>query len=88
MRLFDEIFKGDTLASLARCTLLIGGGGYFEGVKAVGDFSPDRIVLYFSKECVLIEGENLSIGKYCDGDLRLLGCIRSWQLLREPSDKR
>ena len=80
MRLFNEIFKNDTLASLARCTLIVGGGGYFEGVKTVGDFTPERIVLYFPKESIEIEGENLSIGKYCDGDLRLLGKIRSWRL--------
>lgn len=80
MRLFDEIFKNDTLASLARCVVIVGGGGYFEGVKTVGDFTPERIVLYFPKETVIVEGENLSIGKYCDGDLRLLGKIHSWRL--------
>ena len=80
MRLFDEIFKNDTLASLARCVVIVGGGGYFEGVKTVGDFTPERIVLYFPKETVIIEGEHLSIGKYCDGDLRLLGKIHSWRI--------
>ncbi len=86
MRLFDEIFKNDTLASLARCVVIVGGGGYFEGVKTVGDFTPERIVVYFPKETVIIEGENLSIGKYCDGDLRLLGKICSWRI--DPSPER
>ena len=84
MRLFDEIFKNDTLASLARCMLIVGGGGYFEGVKTVGDFTPERIVVYFPKETVIIEGENLSIGKYYDGDLRLHGKIRSWRIDASP----
>ena len=84
MRLFDEIFKNDTLASLARCVVIIGGGGYFEGVKTVGDFTPERIVLYFPKETVVVEGENLSIGKYYDGDLRLHGKIYSWRLEASP----
>ena len=84
MRLFDEIFKNDTLASLARCVLIVGGGGYFEGVKTVGDFTPERIVLYFPKETVIVEGDNLSIGKYYDGDLHLLGKIRSWRLDLSP----
>lgn len=84
MRLFDEIFKSDTLASLARCTLIVGGGGYFEGVKTVGDFTPERIVLYFPKETIVVEGEGLSIGKYCDGDLRLLGKIYSWRIACSP----
>lgn len=88
MRLFDEIFKNDTLASLARCMLIVGGGGYFEGVKTVGDFTPERIVLYFPKETVIIEGENLSIGKYYDGDLRLLGKICSWRLEASPAKEK
>ena len=88
LRLFDEIFKNDTLASLSRCVLIVGGGGYFEGVKTVGDFTPERIVLYFPKEMVEIEGENLSIGKYCDGDLRLLGTIRSWRICGSPKGER
>ncbi len=88
MRLFDEIFKNDTLASLARCMLIVGGGGYFEGVKTVGDFTPERIVLYFPKETVIIEGENLSIGKYYDGDLRLLGKICSWRLETSPAKEK
>ena len=83
MRLFDEIFKNDTLASLSRCMLIVGGGGYFEGVKTVGDFTPERIVLYFPNEMVEIEGENLSIGKYCDGDLALDGEIYAVQVLLE-----
>lgn len=88
MRLFDEIFKNDTLASLARCMLIVGGGGYFEGVKTVGDFTPERIVLYFPKETMIIEGENLSIGKYYDGDLRLLGKICSWRLETSPAKEK
>ena len=87
MKLLDEIFKNDTLASFARCTLIVGGGGYFEGVKTVGDFTPERIVLYFSKETIVIEGENFSIGKYCDGDLRLLGTIRSWRIDAPTGEK-
>ncbi len=79
MRLYDEIFKNAEGAALCRCIVVPRGGGYFEGVKAVGDFSPERIVLYFPRESVEIEGENLSIGKYYEGDLRLTGrifCVR------------
>ena len=78
MRLFDEIFKGETLAA-ARFTQIVGGGGYFEGVKTVGDFTPEKIVLYFPSGVLTVEGEGLAIGKYCEGDLRLLGkisCVR------------
>ena len=79
MRLYDEIFKSAEGAALSRCIIVPRGGGYFEGVKAVGDFSSERIVLYFPRESVAVEGEDLSIGKYYDGDLRLTGrifCVR------------
>ena len=75
MRLYDEIFKSADGAAFARCTIVPGGGGYFEGVKAVGDFSPQKIVLYFPRESVVIEGAELFIRKYCDGDLELAGRI-------------
>ncbi len=77
MELLKEIVGEENAA--ARCTLWIGGGGYFEGVKAVGDFSNERIVLYFSRASLQIDGVDLSIGKYCDGDLRLKGKVRCIQ---------
>ena len=81
MRLYDELFKRADGAPFARYTIVPAGGGYFEGVKAVGDFSPERIVLYFPRESVEVEGEDLTIGKYCDGDLSILGEIRSVRLM-------
>ena len=75
MRLYGEIFKNSELTALARCIVVPGGGGYFEGVKAVGDFSSERIEICFPHETVEIEGEDLSIKKYCDGDLELVGRI-------------
>ena len=77
MRLYDEIFKNTDGVAFARCTVIPGGGGYFEGVKAVGDFSPERIVICFPRETVAAEGKNLSIKKYYDGDLQLSGNIFS-----------
>ena len=75
MRLYDEIFKNADGVALSRCIVVPNGGGYFEGVKAVGDFSPERVVVCFPKEAVTVEGEHLSIKKYCDGDLQLSGKI-------------
>ena len=42
MRLYEEIFKDTDGASLSRCVIVPNGGGYFEGVKTVEDFSPQR----------------------------------------------
>ena len=83
MRLYDEIFKNADGGALARCVIVPSGGGYFEGVKAVGDFSPERVVLCFPKESVEVEGIALSIKKYCDGDLQLAGRIHSLKVLKE-----
>ncbi len=75
MRLMEEIWKGAQNVG-ARYTVLVSGGGYFEGVKRVGDFSPQKIVLYFAACSLSVEGENLVIKKYCDGDLQISGKIR------------
>ena len=75
MRLYEELFKDADGAALCRSLIVPNGGGYFEGVKAVGDFSPERLLVCFPKEAVEVEGENLSIKKYYDGDLQLCGKI-------------
>lgn len=85
MRLYDEIFKSPNGVALARCLLIPSGGAYFEGVKTVGDFSPERIVLYFPHDTAEIEGGNLTIKKYCDGDLELSGSVFSVRFLKGNS---
>ena len=75
MRLYEEIFKNTEGISLARCTLVPGGGGFFEGVKGVEDFSSSRIEICFPKNKIEVVGENLIIEKYVDGDLQIAGKI-------------
>lgn len=75
MRLYEEIFKTTDGATCARCIVLPGGGGYFEGVKYVEDFSSERIVVCFPRQKIEIGGEGLSIAKYCEGDLEIGGKI-------------
>lgn len=77
MRLYDEIFKNTEGMAASKCVFVPGGGGYFEGVKSVGDFSSERVLVCFSKESVLVEGKGLVIKKYYDGDLQLQGRITS-----------
>lgn len=81
MRLYDEIFLRADGVALAKCLLVPYGGGYFEGVKSVGDFSPERVELFFRGHGALIEGENLMIRKYYDGDLELGGRIFAVQFI-------
>lgn len=77
MRLYDEIFKDPSDGACARCIVVPGGGGYFEGVKSVGDFSTEKIVVYFPKQTIEVEGKDLSIKKYYDGDLQVGGRVTS-----------
>ncbi len=83
MRLYEEIFKDADGAAQSRCIVVPDGGGYFEGVKGVEDFSTQRIVLRFSCGRVAVEGKALSIKKYCDRDLEIHGQIRHFYYLRE-----
>ena len=71
--------------ALNRYTVALNGGGYFEGVKTVGDFSPERIVLFFSRGIIEVEGVELSIAKYCDGDLQIGGKITLVRLLDDTA---
>ena len=80
MRLLAEIFEKAEAG--ARFTVAEYGGAYFEGVKSVGEFSPERILLYFSKSGVELEGEELRIETYVDGDMRIGGRIDVVRLKR------
>ena len=81
MRLYEEIFLRAEGASGAKCLIVPCGGGYFEGVKSVGEFSSTQIELFFRTHGALVEGEELLIRKYCDGDLELGGKILSVRFL-------
>ncbi len=88
MRIYDEIFGDEGGSGFERCIVSLKGGGYFEGVKAVGEFSPERIVLCFSRREVELVGEGLTVKKYCDGDLQLLGKITLWRVLGDDAASR
>lgn len=87
MRLYDEIFKNADGGAFRKCIVVPSGGGYFEGVKSVEDFTPERLVLCFPKERVAVEGKNLSVRKYCEGDLQIEGKILLLQVLSEQTEQ-
>ena len=87
MRLYDEIFKNTEGFPFMRCTIVPCGGGYFEGVKAVGDFSPERVVICFPHHTISVEGKGLAIKKYYDGDLQLSGQIFTLTTEQPTSEK-
>ena len=75
MRLYNSLFKSADGFSIGRYTVAVQGGGYFEGVKSLGDFSPERISLHFAHTLLEVFGENLVIAKFIDGDLQIDGKI-------------
>ncbi|MGN0822178.1 MAG: YabP/YqfC family sporulation protein [Candidatus Gallimonas sp.] len=80
MRLFSEILRqlgaeGEWDAFRVQYTVVDGRGGYFQNVKKIGEFSPQRIVFLGKKSRVVVEGEGLSIGKYYAGDASVIGKI-------------
>ena len=79
MRLYDEIVKSEAFLAFAgaRVLFLPLRAAYFEGVKALGDFSAERVEVCFHACTVVVEGEGLSIGKYSDGDVSILGKVRT-----------
>lgn len=87
MRLYDEIFRrlgkdADAFAG-ARYTVLPGRGGYFQGVKTIGKFSDEYLLLGFSRLLLEVEGKGFVVRKYCDGDLELSGNILSVRVATE-----
>ncbi len=78
MRLYGKIMERTGLKETfypSRCSLLLGGGGYFQGVKEVREFSEDKITLLFKDGVLELSGSGFSIARYCDGDLELSGEI-------------
>ena len=43
-------------------------------------FEPEKIVLRLKRGTLTVEGENLSIGRYAEGDLLILGDIRKFEV--------
>lgn len=76
MKLLEQLLSemgADTLKSI---TLVPGACCYLKSVKSIVDFSPERIVLAVGKKRVTLEGENMLLGEFFEGDLIVKGDIR------------
>ena len=85
MRLYGEIMRKTGMEELfhaPRCSVLLGGGGYFQGVKGVNEFTSEKIVLCFKGGEVEVTGKSFSIAKYQQGDLEIAGEIYSFSYLK------
>ena len=63
----------DTMKSI---TLIPGSCCYLKSVKSVLEFSAEKIELKVGKQCVTIEGEEMQIGEYFEGDVLIKGKVR------------
>lgn len=61
----------------SKITLIGDIAGYFENVKSIKKYSKEEIILLLRKEVITVNGEDLSIKKYCEGDLAVCGKIKS-----------
>lgn len=64
-----------------RAALIGDKAGYFENVKAVKSYSPEKIELYLKRGGLKITGESLTIKKYCAGDLAVCGTIKVIEII-------
>ncbi len=89
MRLYQEILQKIGLSeafSSERCVWVLGGGGYFQGVKSVSEFSEDKVVLAYGSGVLTVLGERFCIDKYEGEDVALSGEISS--VAYEPRGKK
>ena len=54
---------------------------YLEQVKQITKYSQTQVVVSLKKGGVIVNGENLSIKKFCMGDVALCGKIKSIEIV-------
>lgn len=86
MSLIESVFKSLGIEALTplkfTARILEGKGGYFEGVKKVDLVCKDKIIFSHSDGRVLIEGSELKIVKFVDGDIAVKGEILKLEKLK------
>jgi hypothetical protein len=76
MKLLQQILDEAGADTSRAYTIIPDFGAYFKCVKCVNDYSTEKIVLTIGKLLLTVTGENLTIGKFFEGDLLILGSIR------------
>ena len=77
MKLVEQIINELGAEGGNSFTFCSGRLAYFKGVKAVEELSSEKVVLVCGRFIVTVDGENLSVGEYFQGDMIINGNIRA-----------
>ncbi len=77
MNILEQILSELGADTLKAFTVIPSFGGYFKSVKSVKEYTPEKITLILNKTAVIVEGENLEIGKYFEQDIFIKGNIKA-----------
>lgn len=76
MKLLEQILGELGADTLKAFTVVPSFGAYFRSVRAIGAYSPAKIILLIRRMTVTVEGENLEVGKYFEEDVFIRGSIK------------
>ncbi len=76
MKLLEQIMDELGADMLKSFSIVPSFGGYFRSVKSIAEYSPERLVLLQKKTSIVLEGENLQVGKYFEEDIFIKGNIK------------
>lgn len=76
MKLLEQILSELGADSTKSITLVPGYCCYLKNVKAVKSFSSSLISLAVGKLAVTLEGDNMEVGEYFQGDLLVKGNVK------------
>lgn len=77
MKLIEQILNQLGADGLNAITLVPCSCCYLKNIKTITDFSTQRISMKTGKKNVVVEGENLQVGEYFEGDLIIKGDVRA-----------
>lgn len=82
MSFIEEIYDSFKQTNADNRFVVIGMNcAYFEGVKSIDKLTNSLIILQMKKQKLGIEGTNLTIKKYCSGDVSIKGQIAKVALI-------
>ncbi len=76
MKLLEQILNELGYDTAKSVTLVPGSCCYLKNVKTISSFTPGLIVVTAGKLTITLEGENMEVGEYFEGDLLVNGSVK------------